>query len=191
MAYGDGNGTSMEPLTSIDICAHEIAHAISRSEVNLIYQDESGAIDEALSDIWAATIEYEMSVGKSTWVIGEDVHNIFRSMSNPNQYNDPDTYKGDHWYSGSGDNGGVHTNSGVMNFWYYLLVNGGTGVNDHTRNYSVQGINFEKAAKIVYRMETLYLTSGATYQTTRMATLQAAADLFGDGSNEFVQVANA
>ena len=61
-------------------------------------------------------------------------------MSNPNAFSDPDTYLGGNWWTDEADNGGVHSNSGVQNFWFYLLVEGGTGTHDHGESYSVNGM---------------------------------------------------
>jgi Zn-dependent metalloprotease len=182
MTYGDGNGV-VDPLTSIDICAHEIGHAICSSTADLVYENEPGALNESLSDIWGATVEYYAAPEKSPWLLGEDVNFIIRSMSNPNQYNQPDTYKGNFW----DPNQRVHANSGVMNHWYYILVQGKDGVDDNGLSYSVQGIGFEKAARIVYRMETTYLSPNSQYTDARTATIQSAIDLFGSSSNEVLQ----
>ena len=112
-------------------------------------------------------------------------------MSNPNSFGDPDTYKGDNWLIGSFDNGGVHINSGVQNFWFYLLVEGGSGVNDNGDAYQVNGIGWEKAADIAYRNLTTYLVPNSQYADAREGALQSAADLFGSCSEEFIATAAA
>ena len=66
-------------------------------------------------------------------------------------FRDPDTYLGAYWISGENDNGGIHTNSGVQNHWFYLLAEGGSGTNDMNNTYQVAGIGLEKAARIAYR----------------------------------------
>lgn len=190
MTYGDGDAT-VNPLTSLDICAHEIGHAVCESTANLVYFAQSGALNESLSDIWAATIEHYVAPEKSTWELGEDINFIIRSMSNPNEHEQPDTYEGNFWYTGFGDNGGVHYNSGVMNHWYYILVTGKNGVNDHGINYSVEGIGFDAAASIVYRMESVYLTPNSQYEDARNAAIYAATDIFGAESNEVNQTRKA
>jgi Zn-dependent metalloprotease len=85
MTYGDGSGTYFDILTSIDVAAHEIGHAICSNTANLAYQPESGAMNEAFSDIWSLNI---IAPNKSTWLIGEDIerragHLALRSMSDP------------------------------------------------------------------------------------------------------------
>jgi Zn-dependent metalloprotease len=186
MTYGDGSG-SIDPLTSLDICAHEIGHAVCSSTANLVYANEPGALNESLSDIWGATIEHYAAPEKSPWLLGEDINFVIRSMSNPNEHNQPDTYLGSLWDPYQE----VHANSGVMNHWYYILVEGKTGVDDNGVAYSVQGIGFDKAARIVYRMETTYLTSNSQYADARIAAIQSAGDLFGNSSVEVQQTRKA
>jgi Zn-dependent metalloprotease len=186
MTYGDG-GNGINPLTSIDICAHEIGHAVCSNTADLVYAYESGALNESLSDIWGATIEHFAAPEKSPWDLGEDINWIIRSMENPNLHDQPDTYQGDMWFTGDWDSGGVHYNSGVMNHWYYILVEGKSGTNDHGVNFNVSGIGFEKAASIVYRMESVYLTSNSQYEDAREAAVNAAIDLYGNNSNEAIQ----
>lgn len=193
MTYGDG-ATRFDALTSLDVGAHEIGHAVCSSTANLVYSYESGALNEGLSDIWAAAVEQYAAPTKSIWLIGEDIDKqrpALRSMSDPNAEGQPDTYKGTYWYSGTEDNGGVHTNSGVLNHWFYLLSVGKSGSNDHGASYSVAGIGITDAAKIVYRMETVYLTSNSGYTDARTYSIQAAIDLFGEGSKQVIQTTNA
>jgi|GEM_PF-350939 len=189
MNYGDGN-SSLQPFVSLDICAHEIGHGVCSNSANLVYSNESGALNESLSDIWAATIEHYAAPEKNFWEIGEETGSAFRSLSDPNAHNQPDTYLGHLWHptGATSDFGGVHTNSGVMNHWYYLLVNGGNGENDFADGFIIVGIGFDKAADIVYRMETVYLTPNSGYAEARTAAVQAATDLFGSASVELGQV---
>jgi len=112
-------------------------------------------------------------------------------MQNPNAKNHPDTYKGDFWFEGLGDYGGVHINSGVQNYWFYLLSQGGNGINDNGDSFSVNGIGMQKAAKIAYRNLTVYLVSGSQYADAREGAIKAATDLYGANSNEVQQVKNA
>lgn len=112
-------------------------------------------------------------------------------MSNPNEDGQPDTYLGTSWYSGTMDNGGVHYNSGVANYWFYLLSVGGSGTNDNGDVFNVDSLGIDVAAQIAYRALSVYLTSTSQYFDARLATIQAASDLYGDCSNEMVQTANA
>ncbi len=196
MTYGDGSDTYFDALTALDVCGHEIGHAVCSSTANLTYSNESGAMNEGLSDIWGASIEYFAAPEKQTWLIGEDIerqvgHVALRSMSDPKSEGQPDTYKGTNWYTGTADNGGVHTNSGVLNHWYYLLSVGGTGTNDLGNAYSVTGININVASDIVWRMESVYMTANSTYADARSYSIQAATDLYGSTSNQVQQTTNA
>lgn len=185
MTYGDGNGTSYTPLVPIDVAGHEITHGLTSFTADLIYQNESGALNESFSDIFGAAIEFYSKTGD--WLMGEECSTSgtgFRSMSNPNSKGDPDTYLGTNWYSGTADNGGVHTNSGVQNFWFYLLTDGGAGTNDNGDAYSVTGIGISKAAAISYRNLTIYLTSTSNYSDARFYAIQSAIDLYGACTQE-------
>ena len=126
MTYGDGNlAQGYRPLVSLDICGHEITHGVTTYSANLTYSYESGALNESFSDIFGECIENTAS-GSNDWMMGCDIGvsgcGAFRNMANPNQFGDPDTYKGTYWYTGTGDNGGVHYNSGVQNKWFYVLT---------------------------------------------------------------------
>lgn len=186
MRFGDGN----TPLTTMDITAHELTHGVTDFSADLVYTHESGALNEAFSDIFAAAVEATAAPTKETWLMGDDIGHI-RSMSNPKSKNDPDTYKGTYWHTSSTDNGGVHTNSGVLNHWFYLLSVGKSGTNDNGDSYNVAGITIDKAAKIAYRMLTVYLSANSQYADARTAGIQSAKDLYGAGSNEEMQTTNA
>ena len=195
MTYGDGDGTNYGPLVSLDICGHEITHGVTEYSANLVYSYQSGALNESFSDIFGESIE-KFASGTNDWLMGDDIGaggsgGALRSMSNPNAYGDPDTYQGTYWYSGSGDNGGVHTNSGVQNFWFYVLSEGKSGTNDKGDSYNVTGIGMDKAAAIAYRNLTVYLNSNSQYSDARNGAIQAAIDLYGAGSAEEIATTNA
>lgn len=194
MTYGDGNGNVYTPLTSLDVGGHEIAHGVTESTANLVYQNESGALNESFSDIFGTAVEMFADPANFDWKVGEDFSSNglgFRSMSNPNSMQDPDTYGGTYWYTGTNDNGGVHTNSGVQNFWFYLLTQGGVGTNDHGNAYNVSGLGIDTAAAIAFRVLHVYLTQTSTYADAREASVLAAEDLYGPCSNAVLQTANA
>lgn len=191
MTYGDGNG-STTPLTPLDIAGHEITHGLTEFTAGLVYQDESGALNEGFSDVFGAAIEFFGKTGNAgDWTMGEEIGSPFRSMENPNLFNDPDTYQGTFWATGSGDHGGVHTNSGVLNYWFYLLSQGGSGTNDKGNAFSVSSIGIDKAARIAFRTLTVYLTSNSTYADARTFGIQSAEDLFGVCSPEAIATTNA
>jgi Zn-dependent metalloprotease len=193
MTYGDGGGT-YKIFTALDICGHEVSHGMTSNTSNLNYSNESGALNESYSDIFGTCIENYARPTNWNWKIGEDIMNSaagLRNMSNPNLFGDPDTYGGTNWYTGTADNGGVHTNSGVSNFWFYLLTAGGSGTNDLANTYSVSGLGFTSASRIAFRALTVYYTSTTNFATARNLSIQAAKDLFGDCSNEMIQTMNA
>ncbi len=207
MTYGDGN--RFDVLTALDVVAHEIGHAVCSSTADLAYRNESGALNEGFSDIWGAAVEFYVlqtgsnkTPGKRIWDIGEDLGITLRSMSNPKSANDPDTYLGTNWKPATpaqgcssptrtNDRCGVHTNSGVLNHWFYILTAGKSGSNDVGDTYSVSGIGMDKAAKIAYRMESVYLTENSTFADARIAGIQSAKDLYGAGGTEEIATTNA
>ena len=194
MSYGDGgssNGKVYTPLTALDIAGHEIAHGLTQYTSELVYSYESGALNEGFSDIFGTAIEFYAKGGSANWLIGENIGSAFRSMSNPNLYGQPDTYKGTMWFAGPDDNGGVHYNSGVLNFWFYLLSQGGNGTNDIGTVYSVTGLGIDKAGAIAYRTNAFYLISTDKYADARTYSIKSAEDLYGVGSQEAIQTANA
>lgn len=194
MTYGDGNGSSFTVMTALDVCGHEITHGLVSATAGLVYQNESGALNESFADIFGNSIENFARPSQWSWRIGEDITtsgNGIRSMSNPGSFGDPDTYMAGSYYTGTGDNGGVHTNSGVSNFWYYLLTIGGTGTNDLGNSYSVSGQGWTKSSQIAFRGLTVYFTSSTGFTNARTLTEQAASDLFGACSPELTATSNA
>ncbi len=198
MLYGDGYA-KFRQLATVDVCGHEIGHAVCDNTSALQYQDESGAMTEGFSDIWGACVEARAAglfglPGKNTWLIGEEIALLkpaLRSMSDPKSLGQPDTYQGTNWYAGgTWDHGGVHTNSGVLNHWFYLLSQGGSGTNDKGNAYTVTGVGITKAAKIAYLTEKL-LSSTSNYAAGRTMAIQAATTLYGATSAEVRSVKNA
>jgi bacillolysin len=201
--FTGGNGT----LTPIDVVGHEFAHGVTRHEAALIYQGESGALNESFSDIFGVMVERYLEGGVS-WVLGEDANFRMCSLENPNltfpetdgtngfqqiQWPSPDTFQGTNWINPANawDLGGVHHNSGVQNFWFFLLANGGTGTNDNWQAYNVQGIGLDAAARIAYENLRTFLLSGATFNDARAGAINAARNLYGECSLQFVSTMNA
>jgi Zn-dependent metalloprotease len=191
MTYGDGDGSGVKPLVSLDIAGHEITHGLTSYTANLTYSYESGALNESYSDIFGTAIEWEGDSNNFEWDLATKIGLTIRSMGNPKSQGDPDTYKGTYWYTGAGDNGGVHTNSGVQNYWFYTLSVGDTGTNDNGNFYQVDSIGIKKAAAIAYRTLTNYLGNSSQYADARTYSLIAAEDLYGACSKEYVAVAAA
>jgi len=197
MTYGDGDGSTFSPLTELDICAHELSHGVTSTSSNLTYSYESGALNESFSDIFGISTDFFARPSTANWTLGDQSYTPatsgdgIRYMNNPNLAGDPDTYLGTNWYTGTGDNGGVHYNSGVQNFWYYLLCTGGIGTNDVGFSYNVTGITMNKARQIAYRNNTFYLTSGSQYADAAYYAVKSANDIFGNCSSESFSTKNA
>ena len=188
--FGMGNTTAAtDDWNTDDIMGHEFTHGVTQSEAGLTYSNESGALNESFSDIFGEMVE-SWSEGTCDYLVGAD-RGAIRSFINPNAYGDPDTYKGTNWYTGTADNGGVHTNSSVQNRWFYLLSEGGSGTNDNGESYNVTAITRFEARLIAYRALTQYLTSSSQYIDARKASLEAAYDLYGQCSQEIISVGDA
>ncbi len=190
MTFGDGSG-SIGPLVALDIVGHEISHGLTQYTANLDYLNESGAMNEAFSDIFGTAIEHYGKPGAGNWLMGENIGSAFRSMSNPNQYGDPDTYLGTNYYLGTQDNGGVHTNCGVLSYCFYLMAEGGSGVNDLGNSYNISGIGIDSASRIAFRALTVYLVNSSQHADARFYFIKSAIDLFGGCTPAVEAVTNA
>jgi bacillolysin len=215
MTYGDGN--KFDVLTALDVCGHEIGHAVCSFTADLAYQNQSGGMNEGYSDVWGACVEQFGRTGSldgptqpGVWLIGEDIGGIggpLRSMSDPNSEGDPDTYQGTNWVM-TADEGvcvpdrevndycGVHTNSGVLNHWFYILTEGASGTNNATNildrdTYDVTGIGMRKAAEIAYLVERDFLTANSTLADARVASIAVASSLYCANDPETIAVTNA
>jgi len=192
--FGKAGTLTSNDLVSIDVVAHEFAHAVTAYSANLINSNEARSLNESFSDIFGTMVEYYGLNGSGDYLIGEDfwiADGKLRDMQNPNSKNQPDTYQGTYWAAYTANTNKVHTNSGVQNFWFYLLSEGGSGTNDIGNNYNVQGISRSKAAAIAYRNLTVYLTSSSDYSDAKNGAIWSAMDLYGTCSNEVLQTIRA
>jgi len=200
MTYGDGDGVEFGPLVSLDVAGHEMSHGVTEHTANLTYSGESGGLNESTSDIFGSLVEFHANNANDPgdYLIGEEFdlaqHAGFRRMDQPSS--DGSSY--DCWDSGVG-NADVHYSSGVGNHFFYLLAEGsgaktinGTAHNSPTCNGStVTGIGRDAAGAIWYRALSVYMTSSTNYAGARTATLNAASDLYGNGSTQYNTVAAA
>ncbi|MFA5781396.1 MAG: PKD domain-containing protein, partial [Bacteroidales bacterium] len=175
------------PLTTLDICGHEITHGLDEMTANLIYMDESGALNEGYSDIFGTCIEWYARPTNADWLMGADIGTPFRDMSDPNAYGQPDTYLGTNWDPYQE----VHQNAGVLAYWFYLSVHGGSGTNDNNDTYNVTGMPMDSAAAVAFRTLTIYLPEASTYADARFYSILAAMDLFGSCTPKVETVTNA
>jgi len=180
-AFGDGDNNTFIPLSgAIDVVAHEFMHAVTENTANLTYSYESGALNEAMSDIFGTAVEFYANENPD-WLIGEDISGpglgapALRSMADPTITNDPDHYSVR--YTGSQDNGGVHINSNIINKAAYLFAVGGTHY-----GVTVQGQGVEAMENVFWRALNTYMTSGTNFAQGRVACVQATTDLYGAGS---------
>ncbi|AKJ07516.1 Zinc metalloproteinase precursor/aureolysin [Archangium gephyra] len=199
MVYGDSNGVDAAPLgKSLDVTVHELTHAVTSSESNLTYSNESGALNEGLSDIFGAYCESwnrGWVVDAAVWMVGDDVWtpntpgDALRYMANPTQDGSSKDYYPTR-YTGTSDNGGVHWNSGIANLAFKLLSTGGT----HPRNVTttnVTGIGIQKAGAIFYKANVDLMTASTTFAQAKTYTEQAAELLYGTGAAEKASVTQA
>jgi thermolysin len=208
VVFGDGDQQIFRELTSLDVVAHELTHGVTDFTSNLIYMNESGALNEAFSDIMAGSVEFYADLNHlepaitltPDWYVGEDFDLRedtvpgFRNMEDPEEDGHPDHYT--ERQVGGGDNGGVHINSGIPNHAYFLLVNGGLNAScaspeDHNsdhcfddddpqdNNLNVTPIGLTDAESIFF-LGFVALTENATMCDARAATEAATTSLFGD-----------
>jgi Zn-dependent metalloprotease len=204
LTMGTANNGSSE--ATADFVGHEYMHAVSEYTANLIYEGQSGALDESIADIFGTALERNILPNNNTpngwnWLIGEDLglNRHFRDMANPGsiplepdifRIPQPDRYLGPNWQDPTNlnvDNGGVHINSGILNKWFQTICTG------QCLNPAIQinPIAFDKATAIVYRALTVYLQSWSNYPDMANATIQSARDLYGNCSIEEESVQNA
>jgi bacillolysin len=197
MVYGDG-GNIFSPLAGcLDVAGHETTHGVIESSAGLIYENQSGALNESFADVFGAMIdndEYNNNDNNSDWKLGENCTLVnpfyLRDMANPpsglgggqpahmNDYqNLPNTQ--------DGDNGGVHINSGIPNRAAYLIAEGLTTEGLGT------SIGRAQTQQIYYLALTSYLTQSSQFIDARRALIQAAEDLHGANSTQTQAVADA
>jgi len=192
MIYGDGDGFQTGPFIQLEVTGHEIMHGITQYTAGLIYANESGALNESYSDIFGMAVDYYYTPLVFNWELAEltdlaNQTNGLRNMKDPKKHNQPNTYKGEFWDPAEE----VHTNSGIGNYWFYLLVEGGTGTNDNGYTYHVDSIGWAKAINIAYRTLVEYLTPDATYDDAKTASLELTRELYGPCSPEYIAVSTA
>ncbi|MFH9575830.1 M4 family metallopeptidase [Streptomyces sp. NPDC017454] len=200
MTYGDGSGNA-NPLTSVDVAAHEMTHGLTSNTAGLNYSGESGGLNEATSDIFGASVEFyaNNSSDVGDYLIGEEID--INGDGTPLRYMDEPSKDGaskDYWYSGIG-NVDVHYSSGPANHFFYLLsegsgtktINGVSYDSPTSDGLPVTGIGRDKAAKIWFRALTTKFTSTTNYAGARTGTLAAAGELYGTDSAEYTAVQHA
>ena len=213
MCYGFGDGLERGAYAGLDVVGHEFTHLVVKYRGDfsgtgtmngLSYSGESGALNESFADIFGTCIEFETKPATANWTLFEDFclpnPSFSRSMSDPKSNSLPINKRQPNTYQSPLSNGYwdsslqpiVHINSGVQNYWFYLLSQGGSGTNDLGNNYSVTGIGINKARQIAFLNLTTYLGSNtATYPDSFNGSLLAAQALYGNPSPEYTAVRNA
>jgi bacillolysin len=168
----------------LDVVAHELTHGLVSYTSRLGPRDEPGALNESFSDMIGTSVEfYYQPVGtarlRADYLIGEDIASpALRSMADPQAFGHPDHYS----RRGVGSMAQVHSNAGIPNNAFYLAIEGGV---NRTSGIAVQGVgaaNREQIERVFFRAFTSLLTSGATFRSARIATIQSASELYGTGS---------
>ena len=189
MAYGDGDGELFRPLTnSLSVIGHELSHGVVQFSGGLIYQDQSGALNESFADVFGVlTVQHKkkQSPAEADWLVGDGIlgkdisGDALRSLKAPGEAysdpvlgKDPQPYHMDFYNSTSSDNGGVHINSGIPNHAFYLLAQ------------YLGGSAWEKAGQIWYDALQNISNPHATFYDWALQTLAASDALFGLGSRE-------
>ncbi|MBK6564734.1 MAG: M4 family metallopeptidase [Saprospiraceae bacterium] len=190
-AFGNGN-CHYHPLTTFSIVGHEFAHGITSENAKLVYSGESGAINEAFSDIIGKSFQYEMEPQKYEWTVGHELvatrfAKPLRSMEDPTLFSNPKMYKGKHWRDG----GSVHSNSGVLNHWFYLLIEGGAGKNEVDTAYNVTPVAWQDVLDLVFLCQTSYLQTNSTYPELFEFSKLACESLFGKNSQQYNSIIEA
>jgi len=191
LVCGDGDGINAGPLCSdMDVVNHEYTHAITSSESNLTYANESGALNEGISDVFSAFCESwstAWSMSADVFKIGEDAWtpatagDALRYMCDPALDGASRDYYPDR-YVGTSDNGGVHWNSGITNLAFCLLSKGGTHPRGKSTTVVPSGTGVQTAGAIFHKANTDFMTASTTFAQAKTYTEQAAALLYGSGS---------
>lgn len=199
--WGGGQMTYGEGVTTDDVTGHELTHGVTEKVNNLAYQNEPGAINESMSDVFGELMDQNNGSADDTasvrWQIGEGSSlGVIRDMKDPNAYGNPSIYKGKDWHPTStnpnkyNDYGGVHYNSGVGNKLAFLITDGQT-----FNGQTVTGIGYKKTTQLYWATQ-LQLTSNSTYSTLGKALnaackSNAANNVAGTTTADCTQVANA
>ena len=176
MAFGDA-----QPYAgALDVIGHELTHGVTHHSANLIYRNQPGALNESFSDIFGEMVEAR-TTGRPDWLVGGELGRPLRNMADP-------TFGGSRPYPTrmsefvpiQEDEGGVHINSSIINRAYYLLAAGLNGA-----------IGLRDAERIFYRALTVHLVQNSQFIDARLACIQAAEELFDQGSSQARKTAEA
>ncbi len=189
MVFGDGDGQVFGRFTiAVDVIGHELTHGVTQYTAGLVYKDQSGALNESISDVFGSLVlqyAHQQTAAQASWLIGQglftkQVHGVaLRSMKAPGTaYDDPVLGKDPQpatmadYVDTSDDDGGVHTNSGIPNHAFYLVA---TKLGGHA---------WEKAGRIWYDTLIAGMKPTTDFAGFAALTLAAAVKRYGEGSAE-------
>lgn len=183
---GDGDGVTRDSYCCLDVIAHEWTHAVTENTAGLVYSGESGALNESVSDVFAALIDGDWLQGEDYWLPATaPASRNLADPTNGGQYDPADPinsviagHQPDHTddqYTGFDDNGGVHINSGIMNKAAYLIATGGI----HRGITICEGLGREVLGRLYYQVLTNHLISSSDFADMREAVLDSLDDLYG------------
>ncbi|HET7399036.1 MAG TPA: protealysin inhibitor emfourin [Intrasporangium sp.] len=197
MVFGDGDGVIFQRFTkSIDVIGHELAHGVTEHTAGLLYQGQSGALNESVSDVFGALVEQHakgQSAADASWLIGadllapgvagralRDMHNPGTAYDDPRLGKDPQPASMDGYVETTDDNGGVHVNSGIPNRAFTLAA------------LAIGGNAWEGAGAIWYAVLTGDgIKADCDFATFAGLTVDAAVAAHGDGSAQHLAVRDA
>lgn len=196
MVYGDGDGALFERFTKcLDVVGHELTHGVTQFEAGLEYQDQPGALNESMSDVFGTLVKQwklKQDATEADWLIGaglftKQVNGVaLRSLKAPGTaYDDPQIGRDPQpahmkdLYHGKDDNGGVHINSGIPNHAFYLAAT------------TLGGNAWDEAGRIWYEALTTRLRPTSDFAAAAKATIDAARQLYGSTSEEQAAVTDA
>ncbi|MBL8775091.1 MAG: M4 family metallopeptidase [Acidimicrobiales bacterium] len=170
-----------------DVVGHELTHGVTEYESGLIYANQSGAINESLSDVFGEFVDlthnstFDTDTPESRWLMGEDLPapiGAIRDMENPPAFGDPDRMSTFQVLPNTpaGDYGGVHINSGINNKAAFLMTDGTAAA---FNGQTITGIGMTKVGRIYYEAQVNLLTSGSDYAALGNALNQACTNLIG------------
>lgn len=195
--FGGMDGTiGFGELVSCDVVGHELTHAVNQYTANMVYSDQSGAVNESMSDVFGSMIERfrDGAINDGTFLIAEDLFvgystgEAFRDMIDPAHFNQPD-HMSEYDFAFFNDSGNVHKNSGIPNRAFTLVALGGTHTNSPTN--PMAGIGADKAEKIWFRALRYHMGTFTSFSRARRTTEKAARELYGSNSTEVHVVSTA
>jgi Zn-dependent metalloprotease len=196
MVFGDGDGEIFDDFTDgLDVLAHELTHGVTQYTAKLEYQDQAGALNESMSDVFACMCEqwwYGQTAEEGDWLLGQGLLSMLRRgpalrslkapgtayRNDPILGTDPQPGNMSGYVKGPDDNGGVHLNSGIPNHAFYLAAMG------------LDGFSWDKPGQIWYKtLQDPLIPTDCTFKQFAELTIKHALALYGPGAAQTVKSA--